>query len=297
MAICLMVTLGLCTACGVSSTMVAKVGDRTITQSDVEEADRFYRFAFPTQDAEGEEARKQKVLELLAYDALIAEDTADYDPTSDVVAMWNSYEEKLGGREGLLAQLKGYGLDESSFRALLACEARAREHRRRFDAAQATAKETLQQFFSAHRDVCVLISFTEYVVPTRDEAKEIKRRLEESEEAKKELENVYNTDVFDSTYVKRYDEVGKEDEAVFDADLLTQESGSVEIYAAGDLFHVVVLEKQEADFSVLQERIREQYLTNAYKKEIDRKAREAQLQLFPENLSFRGESVKKSEEP
>lgn len=292
-----MTTLGLCTACGVSSNVVAKVGDRTITQSDVEEADRFYRFAFPTQDAEGEEARKQKVLELLAYDALTAADMPDYDSTSDVTVLWNAYEEKLGGREGLLSQLSGYGLDESSFRTLLAGEARSREHRRRFDAAQATSEETLQKFFSEHRSACELISFTEYVVPTRDEAKEIKLRLEESEEAKKELEQDYNTDVFDTTYVQHYDKVGLEDEKVFDADLLTQEPESVEIYAANDLYHVVVLEKKESDFSVLQERIREQYLVDAYKKEMDGEARAARLQLFPENLSFRGETVKKSDEP
>lgn len=303
----LLLNLALLSGCGLSSNVVMSVRDELITVDRFAEELQIFRLveekahADLTGDDQGrmtkekleaamrerEADRRDRLVDQLALELLVKHDPKlnKTEVQKQADALYAEAVKRFGGEASLDNQLNAYQVSRDRFKASLYNQAMTKWHFEQFALIHPVSGADREAYYRKHRDEAVLLNFTEIVIPTKTEAKELVKLITEQPEEIGNLAEKYNNDPFDHTMVTNHERVGLGDDALISRDILKMSLSEVDYFYKDGRYHVVYITHRNDHFEDLAEHIDKQLMAQRYKAYIDKLAMDEGLQIEKNNIS------------
>lgn len=230
--------------------------------------------------------RRREVLDQMVFDESLQQDTKirPQGVTAKVDELYQEALDRFDGEEGLQAQLKAFGVTEVDYRAELEKEAYHLLHEEAYREYHPLSSEDLQKYYEGNREDMALVSYVDITVPTKSSADTVKATLTDDIGELAAIEEEYQNDIYDSTSVQEFQQIGAGDDRLVSRRILQQDLEAIEVYLVDELYHVIIVKDKVTDYTALVDHVRDRAYKDHYESYIQSLSRQLEVKVFPDRI-------------
>lgn len=270
------------------SDVLARVGQTSVRLDDYLALADLYR---KMPDAAGhleklapDQDEAKRLLDNLVWEKMaevdLARDLASYEAAYG--ALQQAANEAFGSEQGLEAQLDTLDISKEAFAHSLRLQAMTAAHRQRVATAHAPTEEDLHRYFDQHPKERALVSYRELWVPTRKEAEALEKGWQDGSSPK--VREDLNTDPFEQTGYRSFDQVGIRSEGVISQKIFEQKVGTSHLYKREGLYHVVYVDQRLENYDQVRKHLLSLYEEDQYLSYLGDLAKELGVRIYYDRL-------------